>query len=199
MEYTSDEVVKRILPFKTFLINGGGVTLSGGEPLMQPEFAVELLGRLKAEGLHTAVDTSAAIPLSKCRKAVDLADMLLLDFKAFDSELCKKITGREGVLEQEKEYLEYCQATGKKVWIRHVIVPGLTLDDGMLSSLGKYLKKFSCIEKIEPLAFHKMGEFKWQKELYRLSSTEPPSEEDMEKVGKLFIANQFLYNQHAQL
>lgn len=184
-EYTADEVVERILPFRSFLINGGGVTLSGGEPLMQNDFAVELLEKLKAEGLHTAIDTSAAIPLSKCKKAIDLSDMLLLDLKVFDSSLCKKITGREGVLEQEKEYLEYCQKMSKKVWIRHVVVPGLTLDGKMLSSLGKYLAEFSCVEKIEPLAFHKMGEFKWDKKLYRLFDTEPPTEEDMAAAGKL--------------
>ena len=184
-EYAAEDVVKKILPFRNFYDNGGGVTLSGGEPLMQLDFATELLGLLKKEGLHTAVDTSAAIPLQVARKAIDVADMLLLDFKAFDSALCEKITGRPNILEQEKEYLEYCQSTGKKVWIRHVIVPGLTLDETQLRELGAYLHKFSCVEKIEPLAFHKMGEFKWQKELYKLSATEPPSLEDMKKVSGL--------------
>ncbi|MBR4797335.1 MAG: radical SAM protein, partial [Spirochaetia bacterium] len=126
-EYAAEDVVKKILPFRNFYDNGGGVTLSGGEPLMQLDFAVELLELLKQEGFHTAIDTSAAIPLQMARKAIDVADMLLLDFKAFDSALCEKITGRPNILEQEKEYLEYCQSTGKKVWIRHVIVPGLTL------------------------------------------------------------------------
>ena len=181
-EYSADDVVNRILPFRTFYRKGGGVTLSGGEPLMQPDFASELLARLKAEGLHTAIDTSGAIPLSECRKAVDLADMLLLDFKAFDPDMCEKITGRPHILEQEKEYLEYCQSIGKKVWIRHVIVPGLTLNETCLKALGKYLHQFSCIEKIEPLPFHKMGEYKWQKELYTLSGTMPPSEADMKMV-----------------
>ena len=184
-EYAAEDVVKKILPFRNFYYNGGGVTLSGGEPLMQLDFAAELLGLLKKEGLHTAIDTSAAIPLQMARKAIDVADMLLLDFKALDSALCEKITGRPHILEQEKEYLEYCQSTGKKVWIRHVIVPGLTLEETQLRELGAYLHKFSCVEKIEPLAFHKMGEFKWQKELYKLAATEPPSIDDMKKVSEL--------------
>ena len=184
-EYAAEDVVKKILPFRNFYDHGGGVTLSGGEPLMQLDFAAELLERLKKEHLHTAIDTSAAIPLSIAKKAIDVADMLLLDFKAFDSALCEKITGRPHILEQEKEYLEYCQSKNKKVWIRHVIVPGLTLDEKQLKGLGAYLHKFSCVEKIEPLAFHKMGEFKWQKELYKLSATEPPSMSDMKRVTEL--------------
>ena len=184
-EYGAEEVVNRILPFRNFYDHGGGVTLSGGEPLMQLDFAAEPLERLKKEGLHTAIDTSAAIPLSMAKPAIDVADMLLLDFKAFDSALCEKITGRPNILEQEKEYLEYCQSKNKKVWIRHVIVPGLTLDEKQLKELGAYLHKFSCVEKIEPLAFHKMGEFKWQKELYKLSATEPPSISDMKRVTEL--------------
>ena len=177
--------MKKILPFRNFYDNGGGVTLSGGEPLLQLDFAAELLGLLRRKGLHTAIDTSAAIPLSMAKKAIDVADMLLLDFKAFDSVLCEKITGKPHILEQEKEYLEYCQSTGKKVWIRHVIVPGLTLDEAHLKALGEYLHKFSCVEKIEPLAFHKMGEFKWQKELYKLTAVEPPTLSDMKKVSEL--------------
>lgn len=184
-EYAAEDVVKKILPFRNFYDHGGGVTLSGGEPLLQLDFAAELLEMLKKEGLHTAIDTSAAIPLSMARTAIDVADMLLLDFKAFDNALCEKITGRPHILEQEKEYLEYCQSTGKKVWIRHVIVPGLTQDETQLRALGAYLHKFSCVEKIEPLAFHKMGEFKWQKELYKLSASEPPSIDDMKKVSEL--------------
>lgn len=184
-EYAAEDVVEKILPFRNFYDHGGGVTLSGGEPLMQLDFVLEILERLKKEGLHTAIDTSAAIPLSMAKKAIDVADMLLLDFKAFDSALCSKITGKPHILEQEKEYLEYCQATGKKVWVRHVIVPGLTLDKKQLKELGEYLHGFSCVEKIEPLAFHKMGEFKWKKELYKLSSTEPPTLSDMKMVSEL--------------
>ena len=184
-EYTPEDVVRKILPFRNFYDHGGGVTLSGGEPLMQLDFATELLSQLKKEGLHTAIDTSAAIPLEKAKKAIDTADMLLLDFKAFDSALCEKITGRPNILEQEKEYLEYCQKSGKKVWIRHVIVPGLTLNEADLKALGEYLHRFSCVEKIESLAFHKMGEFKWQKGLYKLTATEPPAVSDMKKVSEL--------------
>ena len=71
------------------------------------------------------------------------------------------------------------------MWIRHVIVPGLTLQEAHLKALGQYLHRFSCVEKIESLAFHKMGEFKWQKELYKLAATEPPTIDEMKKVSEL--------------
>ena len=152
---------------------------------MQLDFATELLEQLKEKGLHTAVDTSGAVPLEKARRVLDIADMILLDIKAYDSGLCRRITGKPGILENEMEYLEYCQSQGKKVWIRHVIVPGLTLDLNMLKNLGKYLSDFSCIERIEPLPFHKMGEYKWDKKLYRLYDTPAPTIDEMKKVSEL--------------
>jgi len=178
-EVTSDEITVKIRDYKPFY-RGGGVTLSGGEPLLQHEFAAELIGKLHGEGLHVAIDTAGSIPLSKCRDAVDAADMLLLDFKTFDASLSGKLTGSSLILEREKELLEYCEASRKPVWIRHVIVPGLTLEEATLRSLGDYLRRFSCIEKIEPLPFHKLGEHKWPAGLYTLTDTLPPSQSETE-------------------
>lgn len=185
-ETTVEEIVAKVVEYKSFYRNGGGVTFSGGEPLLQHEFALELIEALHREEIHTAVDTSGAVPLAVCRKTVDAADMLLLDIKAFDAQLAEKITGSPETLRREKELLEYCEATGKPVWVRHVVVPGLTLDEERLRALSAYLRGFSCVKKIEPLPFHKMGEHKWPAELYTLGDTPVPSSSEMAMVEQIF-------------
>ena len=109
-EMTVEELVGRVRDYRPFYKNGGGVTLSGGEPLLQAEFAAALLRALKAEGIHTAIDTSGIVPLELCREAVDLADMLLLDIKTFDDSRSELVTGRGETLQRETELLRYCQA-----------------------------------------------------------------------------------------
>ncbi len=187
-EYGADEIVEKILPFKGFYRGDGGVTLSGGEPLAQPAFAAELLRKLKAKGLHTAVDTSGSVALSVCKEAVDEADMLLLDIKSADKLLSADITGSDSCLANEKALLDYCEEQGKSVWIRHVVVPGLTLDKARLEELAEFLSSYSCIKKIEALPFHKLGEHKWIPELYTLKDTEAPSKEEMDEVQKILCA-----------
>ena len=184
-EYTAEELVGKIIPYRAFYRGGGGVTISGGEPLLQHEFVRELLGRLKKENFHTAIDTSGAVPLEKCVKAVDLADMLLLDIKSLDPELSRRITGSDTVLGNEKDYLDFCESSGKSVWIRHVVVPGLTMQPDLLRRLGDFLSSYSCVKKIEPLPFHKLGEYKWDRSKYTLSSTEPPTDEEMSLADRL--------------
>ncbi len=140
-------------------IRSGGVTLSGGEPLLQADFAAELLTLCKSAGFHTAIDTSGAVALDKCRGAVDTADLILLDIKDIDAEDCRSLTGQDNA--NAFALLDYCEQTGKAVWIRHVLVPGLTLSDEKLHRLGARLASYTCIEKVELNPFHKMGEFKW--------------------------------------
>ena len=183
-EVTVEEVVKKILPYRNFY-RSGGVTISGGEPMAQHEFVLELVRALKAEGLHTAIDTSGGVPLSVCRDTVDAADMLLLDIKSFDPAMSRHITGNSRVLDNEKEYLDYCEATGKPVWIRHVVVPGLTLDESKLRELSDFLSGYKCVERIEPLPFHKLGEHKWEEGTYTLSATEAPTAQEMDMVNRI--------------
>lgn len=180
-ETDSEEVVSDILRYRRFL-KGGGVTLSGGEPLMQPEFAAAILEGCREQGLHTAIDTSGAVPLKSCQHAVDTADMLLLDIKAADDALFRRLTGRG--MENTWAVLDHCENTGKTVWIRHVLVPGLTLDDDLLGRLGQMLRPYTCIERVELLPFHKLGEYKWRElgEAYTLGGTLPPTPEEEEKA-----------------
>lgn len=180
----SVDVVNDILRYKNF-INSGGVTLSGGEPLMQPDFAASILEGCHEHGLHTAIDTSGGVSVLMSRPAIEKADLLLLDIKAADDELFRRITGRD--IHNTLETLNLCEKLHKPVWIRHVLVPGLTLNDAQLHDLGRMLQHYHCIEKVELLPFHKMGEYKWEAlgEPYTLGDTRPPTPEEVEHARAL--------------
>ena len=184
-EVDSEDVVRDILTYKNY-IRTGGVTLSGGEPLLQPAFALDILRRCRELGIHTALDTAGSVPLTVSKPAIDAADLILLDIKSLDDAQCRKLTGRSNV--NTLATLDYCEQSGKKVWLRHVLVPGWTLDAGLLQALAAYLKPYKCIETVELLPFHKMGEYKW-KELgleYRLDETAEPDAESLRQARKIF-------------
>lgn len=184
-EKTAEKVVEEILRYRSF-IQSGGVTLSGGEPLAQPEFSLEILRRCRMAGLHVAVDTSGGVELEACRPVIEEADLLLLDIKALDDVLCRKLTGRSnaGALRilDERERLQ------KPVWIRHVLVPGYTLKEPLLVELADFLTSYACVERVELLPFHKMGEYKWEQlgRPYLLTDTPAPSPEQVATAKKIF-------------
>jgi len=176
------EILKDVRKYLSFI---EGITLSGGEPLMQPEFALALIRGAKAMGLHTAIDTSGAIALAKCKAVIDEADMVLLDVKTADPGFYDELTG--GRLVSVVGLLDYLESVGKPVWARHVIVPGLTADERRLGMLASLLIGYKCIEKTELLPFHKMGEDKWGQAgiEYKLANTPPASNEEMELAEKI--------------
>ena len=153
------ELVKDIKSYVNY-IKDGGVTFSGGEPLLQAEFVGKATKKLKKMGLHVAIDTAGTLPLEKSQKAIELCDLVLLDVKAFDSALYQTVTG--GTDHNNKATLEFCERIKKPVWIRHVLVPGYTFDDNRLKALAEYLSQYSVIEKVELLPYHTMGKFKYQ-------------------------------------
>lgn len=181
---TAGELVRQILQYKNF-IKKGGVTLSGGEPLMQPEFCLAVTLLCQREGLHVALDTSGGVPLERCKDAIDAADMLLLDIKDIDKEGCVKLTGQSN--ENALDILNYCDYKGKDVWIRHVLVPGYTLDTYKLIRLARVLSWYSCIRKVEMIPFHKMGEYKWDyvDKAYQLKNTPAPAPEQVEQAKEI--------------
>lgn len=182
---TAGEMVDDIVTYRNF-IEKGGVTISGGEPLLQQEFCAEILDGCHEHGLHTALDTSGIIPVEMVRDTLDKADLILLDIKSIDNAMCEKITGASN--HNALETLRYREERGMDVWIRHVVVPGYTLDFKMLEKMADFLKDFACIKKVELLPFHKMGEYKW-KELnrpYFLTDVPEPAEEDMKKAAEIF-------------
>ncbi len=159
IEMTTSEVMKKISSYKSF-IGKGGVTISGGEPLLQPEFVKELCELCKANGLHTAIDTSGFVYTELAKSAIDACDLVLLDIKDIDSDDCKTLTGQTN--ENAFKTLEYCQSIGKSVWIRHVLVPEYTLNNDKAKRLGEFLSRYDCIKKIELLPYHEMGKYKWE-------------------------------------
>ena len=189
-EITSGELFDDIMRYQTFICNGG-VTISGGEPLLQAEFCAALFEGLKEAGIHCAIDTSGAIPLEKCQLAVDYADLLLLDIKDFDNDECIKLTGHGN--KEALHLLNYCEDTETDVWIRQVLLEEYTLNFERLERLAEYLRKFRCIRRIELLPFHKFGEYKWA-ELgldYKLGSVNPPKEDDVERAREIFRSRGF--------
>jgi len=157
---TSKEVLGKILRLKSYFGDDGGVTLSGGEPLLQPEFAQEILTLCKENKINTALDTSGCILTQEVKKVIDLVDLILLDIKFKNNELYKKYTG--GSMDTVMEFLTYANEKGKKIWIRQVILPGINDKIEDIEDLCDILKPFKRIEKIELLPFRKLCLEKYQ-------------------------------------
>lgn len=157
---TAKEVLEKILEYKSF-IKKGGVTLSGGEPLLQAEFVCELISLLKEHSISSAIDTSGAIDINKSKKAIELCDLVILDIKDIDESGAKTLTGM-GIKNAVKTLL-FTRDISKPVWIRQVILKGYTLDENKLLKLGEFLCGFDNIERIELIPYHTMGVPKWEK------------------------------------
>ena len=179
------DVVRNILDYKNY-IRSGGVTISGGEPLLQPAFCEAVAKLLAPHGIPVALDTSGAVPLAGAKDAINAAQMLLLDIKALDPALCKQVTGQDN--QNALTILSYCESLNKPVIIRHVMVPGLTFDDEKLVALADFLAPYRCVQKVELLPFSKLGEFKY-KELgrpYTLYDTPALTEKEAEHARAIF-------------
>ena len=184
-EADSEEIVRDAIAYRSF-IRSGGITISGGEPLLQPAFTQDIIDRAARAGLHTALDTAGSVPLERSKEVLDAVDMVLLDIKSIDDQMSWSLTGRGNA--QTLATLDYLEQVSKRVWLRHVAVPGWTLQEKQLDRLAAYLAPYRCIEQVELLAFHKMGEYKW-KELglhYSLLKTPEPSVESMKEAREIF-------------
>ena len=161
VNYDTDELVKKILRNKPyFKRNNGGVTFSGGEPLLQINFLLDICEKLKKEGIHIALDT-AGVGIGKYKEILELIDLVILDIKHVTKEGYKELTGRD--IDESEKFIEELNKSGRPVWIRQVIVPGIMDNDEYLDGLVEYLKKIKNIEKIEFLPFHHLGFEKYQK------------------------------------
>jgi len=160
--WTAERVVKEVMRYKAF-IKSGGVTFSGGDPLLQPQFVRAAGLLLKEQGISTAIDISGSQSPeeSAVRQAIDASDLILLDIKAWNNETAAALTGAD--IKNALATLDYCERTQKSVWIRHVLLTGYTLDDGQLGAMADYLAGFRCVKRVELLPFHKLGETKWER------------------------------------
>ena len=182
-EYTVDEVFEKIMKYKNYMIaSNGGVTISGGEPLLQADFIIELFTKLHENGISTCIDTSGIFAITpKIEKLIDLTDIFLLDIKSINDEICKSLTGSSNKL--ELEFAKYLSNNGKRIWIRQVLVPTITDKTEDLINLRIFLKSIN-VEKFEFLPYHDLGKYKW-KELginYELEDIPVATKEDIDKA-----------------
>ena len=159
--YTVEELVKKILRNKPyFKRNSGGVTFSGGEPLLQVDFLLEICPILKNEGIHIALDT-AGVGIGKYDELLPYIDLVLLDIKHIDNDGYLELTGQP--MDEFYQFVEALNKNNTKVWIRQVIVPEVNDNSRYVEGLAVFLKKIKNVEKVEFLPYHKLGDEKYQK------------------------------------
>lgn len=187
-EVTADEILKRALRFKPYWGKDGGITISGGEPLLQIDFVIELFKKAKELGINTCIDT-AGNPFtkeepffSKFEELMKYTDLLLLDLKEINPARHKDLTGfdNSNIIEMAK----YLSEINKPVWIRHVLVPEHSDFDEDLDALGDFIDTLSNVDRVEILPYHTLGKFKWENLgiPYTLESISPPSAKRIENA-----------------
>lgn len=169
---------QKYMPY--YRASGGGITVSGGEPLMQAAFVKELFKKCKEAGIHTTLDTTGIIWNDDVEELLQYTDLVLLDLKEMDEKKHHELTGvlNKPVL----KFAQYLTEHQISAWIRHVLVPGLTDHPDGLKQIGAFIQNMSNVKRVELLAFHKLGEYKWQ-ELnlpYKLGAVEPPSTQEVQ-------------------
>lgn len=154
-----DEIVDRIKRFKPYFKENGGVTFSGGEPLLQKEFLTELLKACKAEGIHTCIDTAGGVA-GDFSQVLENTDLVLFDIKHHEPEKYEKLVRKSA--DMGINFLKQLQEKNVPLWIRHVVVPGITDSEEHIKSLGRFIKKIDNVQKVEILPFHQLGANKYQ-------------------------------------
>lgn len=186
-EKTLDEIVEKIKRYKTYMtLSGGGVTVTGGEPLLQVKFVIELFKRLKEENIQTCIDTSGMFNITEdIKEVLKYTDLVLLDIKHIDDEKCKELVGVSN--KKELEFARYLSENNHKMWIRQVLVPGYTDDEKDLLRLKDFLKTLKTVEKVQILKYHSMGKYKWEKMgvKYELEGVRDATIEDEERAKRI--------------
>lgn len=189
LEYEAEDVVKEALKYKGYFKTGGGVTISGGEPLMQIDFVIEVFKLLKENDVDTALDTSGIYfdknnpeILKKFDELNKYTDLFLLDIKHIDDNEHIKLTGKSN--KNVLDFANYLSDNNKKMWIRHVLVPGITLNDEYLIKTKAFIDTLKSVEKIEVLPYHTMGIVKYEQLgiPYRLKGANAPSKEEVKRA-----------------
>jgi pyruvate formate lyase activating enzyme len=188
-EISVDEAVTELSRDRPFYeTSGGGVTLSGGEPLAQPEFSAAVLERCRAEGMHTCLDTSGQAPWADLERALRWTDLVLYDFKLADPVRHRTYTGAANDLIREN--LARVDGLGTPIEIRMPVIPGVNDDPENLAATAAFLAPLRSIRRITLLGYHRFGESKYRRlgRTYRLEGTEPPSREGMAEIAAGFRA-----------
>lgn len=188
-----DDLIAELTKYRAFIeVAGGGVTVSGGEPLLQPDFVGELLSRVKGLGLHTALDTSGYLGARASDALLADTDLVLLDIKAWDPRRYRTLTGVD--LAPTLAFARRLSELGRPVWIRYVLVPDLTDDPGDIEGLATFLSTLNTIERVEVLPFHKLGASKYTRlgVPFPLEHAPTPTPELVRRVRDQFTAHGIL-------
>jgi len=162
IEYNIEDLVKMAKRMKPYFRKNGGVTVSGGEPLLQSKALIPFFKRLKEEGIHTNIDTNGRILNSFSKELLDdYTDLVMLDIKSMSEEGYQMITQTKNV-DTAFNFASHREASGKKMWLRYVLIPEITGKPELLHKLGRYFKDYKTIEKIEIQPYHKLGIHKWE-------------------------------------
>ena len=181
-----DDIFNKILRYKNYIYPNGGVTVTGGEPLLQVKFLIELFKKLKAENIHTCIDTSGMVAITEDIKTLlSLTDLVLLDIKHIDPVKSKNLVGFSN--EKELAFAKYLSDNGIHMWIRQVLIPVYTDDESDLLKLKDFISGLENVDKIEILPYHDMGKYKW-KELglkYELDDVRVANDDDVKRAKKI--------------
>ncbi|MCQ2248526.1 MAG: pyruvate formate-lyase-activating protein [Treponema sp.] len=196
-DYTAEELLKEAESCKSYWGSKGGITVSGGEPLFQLDFLLELFEKAKQRGINTCIDTSGA-PFTregewfeKFKRLMDVTDTVLMDIKHIDEEEHVKLTGKSG--KNIREMFAYLDEIKKPIWIRHVLVPGITDNDEYLEKTRDFIRTLSNVERVEILPYHGLGAVKY-KDLgidYVLKDLESPSAERVKRAKEILECDRY--------
>lgn len=185
-EYTVDEIINDMEKYKSFMkASGGGITVTGGEPLLQAEFVSELFKRCRELDIHTALDTNGFADTGRVKELLEYTNLVLLDIKHAEDKKHREITGVGNSL--IKKFALYVSERGIPIWIRYVLIPGYTDSDEDLEACASFIRMLKTVEKVEVLPYHTMGQYKWKKLglEYPLEGNREPSSKEVEKASKI--------------
>ena len=187
---TLDEIFEKIVKYKNYICPSGGVTITGGEPLLQIHFLIQLFKKLKKENIHTCIDTSGMVSLTNdIKELLSLTDLVLLDIKHINPEKCKNLVGFDN--KRELEFAKYLSDNNIHMWIRQVLVPGYTDDENDLLKLKEFISNLKTVDKVEVLPYHDMGKYKWKRlgANFELENIRPATTQDVEKAKNILGLN----------
>lgn len=194
----AQSVLDKALRYKEYWKNGGGITVSGGEPLLQLDFLIELFTLCKENNVNTCIDTSGE-PfdlndkefMSKFNKLMEVTDLLLVDIKHIDNDSHIKLTGKPNT--NILEMIKYLDSINKPIWIRHVLVPTINDDDKSLNDLHSFIDSLHNVKRVEILPYHTLGVPKYEKLgiKYRLEGIDPPSSESIKKANDILETSKY--------
>ena len=185
-----DDLFHEVLKYKTYITPKGGFTASGGEPLLQPYFLISLFQKLKGQHIHTTIDTSGMVKLTEpVKELLSLTDLVLLDVKHIHPDKCKELVGFSN--EKELSFANYLNEHSIPVWIRQVLIPGITDNKTDLLKLKEFIESMDNIQKVELLPYHNLGKQKWEALglEYSLKDVRPATQEDVERAKKILEIN----------